>query len=610
MGSMLVLPSFCSQKLLKLKGKIWSEDNSIDPLSANPLVRRMRTANLSALEAHPDSAVPALFPGPLLILMGIAFLVVFPFFFLGNPSGHDFEFHMYSWMEVVSQWKQGVFYPHWAALSHWGYGEARFLFYPPFSWNLGAALGTILPWVAVPGVYIWMAVTAAGCSMFLFARHWLSRWDAIVAAALYAANPYHLVVIYWRSALAELMASCLLPVLLLCLLGVARRRPHATIALSVLIAAAWLINGPSAVMVNYSVALLALVLALARKDTHVLWMSGAAVILGALLASFYLVPAACEQHWVNLGEVFAPGVRPQDNFLFTLMPDVDHNRFNWLISVVALAEIVALGGALALTAYLRRAQRSLCWLLGVWAAMATLLTLSFTNLLWEHLPKLRFVQLPWRWLLCLNVAFAFLVTTGFRRNWQRMAIYATMLLVIGLLWWRIQNPWWDEKADIDEMHDAIQDGTGYEGTDEYVPTGVDPYDIDKNAPQVTLMNAEDDSQPTQAPGQITINRWLARSREFRVHSSAQTVARVRLFNYPAWKVTVDGLPVEAQTVPKTGELLVPLEAGTHRVSLVFSRTRDRTLGAILSLLAVILLVILRSVQRSALGNDEPVERAA
>ena len=51
--------------------------------------------------------------------------------------------------------------------------------------------------------------------MFVLARRWLDRRDAIFAAVLYAANPYHLVIVYWRSAFAELLASCLVPLLLL-----------------------------------------------------------------------------------------------------------------------------------------------------------------------------------------------------------------------------------------------------------------------------------------------------------------------------------------------------------------------------------------------------------
>src|ERR1700678_1270143 len=164
--------------------------------------------------------------------MAASFLVIVPFFFLGNPSGHDFEFHVNSWMEVLAQWKQGILYPRWAALAQYGYGEARFIFYPPASWTLGAALGALLPWPVVPGVYIWLALTLSGSSMFLLARRWLNRRDAIFAAAFYAANPYFIVVVYWRSAFAELLAGALLPLLLLYVLRLGDDKTNAVVPLA------------------------------------------------------------------------------------------------------------------------------------------------------------------------------------------------------------------------------------------------------------------------------------------------------------------------------------------------------------------------------------------
>src|SRR5262249_1589247 len=97
-----------------------------------------------------------------LAIGAVCLLAITPFFWRGSPSRHDFEFPMFSWMEVQGQWKEGTLYPRWAALAHWGYGEARFLFYPPASWLLGAALGTLLPWRVVPGVYCWLALCLAG----------------------------------------------------------------------------------------------------------------------------------------------------------------------------------------------------------------------------------------------------------------------------------------------------------------------------------------------------------------------------------------------------------------------------------------------------------------
>ena len=335
-----------------------------------------------------------------LLLAGVCFLAITPFFWQGIPSGHDFEFHVFSWMEVLGQWRQGIVYPRWAALAHWGYGEARFLFYPPTSWTLGAALGALLPWKLVPGAYCWIALTLAGASMYRFAREWLSAPDALFAAAFYAVNPYHLVIVYWRSAYAELLAAALLPVLLLSLLRLKQPGIRPVLCLSLTLAAAWLTNAPAAVMIHYSAAGLAVLLAARERSWRLLSRAGLAVLLGIGLASFYLLPAIFEEKWVNIGEVLALGVRPLDNFLFTTIADVDHNRFNLLVSCVALAEIGIMGLAIWRSHASRGKKETLWMLLTAWGAVTTLVMFSISNPLWQYLPKFRFVQLPFRWLLC------------------------------------------------------------------------------------------------------------------------------------------------------------------------------------------------------------------
>ena len=66
-------------------------------------------------------------------------------------------------------------------------------------------------------------------------------------------------------------------------------------------------------------------------------------------------------------------------------------------------------------------------------------------------------------------------------------------------------------------------------------------------------------------------------------------AAVRLLNYPAWRIRVNGLAVESESDEDSGQMIVPLPAGKSRVEIRFARTPDRTLGGALSCTALLLL---------------------
>jgi hypothetical protein len=531
---------------------------------------------------------------PVLVIMLVAFAVLLPTFFLGIPSGHDFEFHVNSWMEVVGQWRQGILYPRWAALAHHGFGEARFVFYPPASWLLGAALGSILPWKVVPGVYEWIALTLSGISMWLLARRFLNPRDALFAAALYAVNPYHLVIVYWRSAFAELLAGAALPLLLLYLLRSEEDGRKTILPLGLILGAVWLTNVPSAVMVTYSLVLLASVLALLRRSPRTLVIAFASLGLGFLLSAFYLVPTLYEQNWVEIAQVLSPGVRPQDNFLYTIIADADHNRFNLLVSVVATVQFVLLAVSVFASRRWRRRFPQLWWPLLAWCAVATMFMFSFSFPLYRVLPELRFVQLPWRWLLCMNVAFALLVTMAVRPWILRILACVAMIAALMWVWYRVQPPWWDNKADVFEMLDNQLTGAGYEGTDEYVPTGADAYEINKDARKV-IFEGEGNSR-------IRVTQWAPESRAFSANVTQPGKLVLKLFNYPAWKAEVNGQAVDTGTIEVTGQMTIPVEPGDNQVRVIFTRTRDRMIGGLISFMTVLLLlgwIFVRRILRSS-----------
>ena len=524
-------------------------------------------------------------------MVGIAALAAeIPFLFFGTPSGHDVEFHLYSWLEVLAQWKHGIDYPRWAALAHFGYGEPRFIFYPPASWTLGAALAAAFPWRCASTIYIWIALVAAGASMFALARTWLNRRDAVFAAVLYAVNPYHLVIVYWRSAFAELLASCLLPLLLLVVLKAADEGWRAFAPMSLVLAAAWLTNAPAAVMIHYSLALLLALFAWQRRSLRLLWVGAAAVVTGALLAAFYLLPAIYEQRWVDIAQAVSAGSRPADNFLFVHTADPDHDAFNRLISWVAMLEIVATFGAAWAARASRAAKPELWSTLFTWAVGCSLLLFPVTAVLWRFLPKLEFMQFPWRWLLCLSFVMALFVTAGLRSGWMRAVFYAVGVLVIVGAWQRIQAPWWDDRADLKEMSDNMVDRIGYEGTDEYTPAGADPSAASKDAANIAVEGS------TLAVMQVAA--WNAELKSFTADMLAPDRLVLRLFAYPAWRVEVNGRVIPTSLREGTGQIVIPVEGGVNRIRITFVRTWDRIAGGWISLLgALLLMVVIASTYR-------------
>jgi hypothetical protein len=516
------------------------------------------------------------------VIAAAAFAVEIPFFFFGTPSGHDVEFHLYSWLEVLGQWRHGIFYPRWAGLAHFGYGEPRFIFYPPASWLLGATLSAIVPWTLAASVYIWLVLTAAGVSMFLLARRWLERGGALFTAVLYAVNPYHLVIVYWRSAFAELLAACLLPLLLLFILKAVEDEQRMIVPLGIVLAAAWLTNAPAAVMIHYSMALLIVFFAVTKRSPRLLLEGAAAVALGACLTSFYLLPAVYEQKWVDIGEAVSAGSRPADNFLFIHTTDPDHDAFNRIISWVAVLEITVIAAG-AIAAKIRKQLNFPLWQLLGWGTVCAFLLFRVSLVFWKILPKMQFMQFPWRWLLCISLIFSIFVALGLQRWWMRTIVCVLSIVVVAAAWTRVQAPWWDNAADLREMQDNMESGAGYEGTDEYTPLGADPAAVDKTARDVTV------DGPARAA--IHVLRWTAAAKEFTAQVSSADQLALKLFPYPAWKVQVNGHSIPTSVRKSTGQILIPVPAGLNRVQIRFVRTWDRTAGAWISTVMFVLVLL-------------------
>jgi hypothetical protein len=80
-------------------------------------------------------------------------------------------------------------------------------------------------------------------------------------------------------------------------------------------------------------------------------------------------------------------------------------------------------------------------------------------------------------------------------------------------------------------------------------------------------------------------KWNVTEKHFVAHSDRSRNLIIRLFNYPAWRVLVNGKSAPTQTTDVTGLIVIPVPAGDNDVLIYFGRTFDRTAGAAVSVIS-------------------------
>jgi uncharacterized membrane protein len=552
------------------------------------------------------------------LILACAAIAVLPLAWRGTSCGHDFDFHLQSWLEVVKHWREGVLYPHWDTSANYGAGEPRFVFYPPATWLLGALLGALLPWTWTPVAFTLITLIGCGLSFYAMAREWMAPDAAAVASCIYVLNPYLLFVAYERTAYGELLSAIWLPLLV----RYGLRKPPSLLPLSLIIAVLWLTNAPSAVMGCYLLALIVLVTAIQDRSYALIARAAGAVALGIGLAAFYIVPALYEQRWVEIARAIAPGMRIEDSFLFGHTGEAFHDQVLRTASWIAVAMMATALAAIVLSLRKRQPNRLRSPLIASLFAICILL-LPFSDILWKHAPELRFLQFPWRWLLVLGIAMAALIGLALRGSFLEASTRKTILVrAISMLALAVvmsslaAYAFWQPCDDEDNI--AAQRATfrddGFEGTDEYTAINADNGDIQQGLPQVRIVKSaeadEADSSIAEnpqwaqnsidaVPASMQIHLWKTEHKEIEIHTSVPAFAVFQLMDYPAWQMRVNGTPVILRPRRDDGLLTVPLQTGSSVISIRYVATRDVELGRALSLLAlcVIIMLVIRTKRR-------------
>ncbi len=528
-----------------------------------------------------------------------ALLAVSPLILRGPSCGHDLEFHLRCWLEIGSQWRQGILFPHWDFTAAWNSGEPRFVFYPPLSWCLGALLGLILPWSIVPTVFIWLALIGCGLTMFRLAREWTTPSSSLIAAAFYMVNPYMLFTFYERTAFAELLAAAWIPLLLL---GVLRARVTPA-GIAIPICLLWLTNAPAAVMGSYALGVLWAIRSVVSyrdvRGSKVALNDAAQIAAGGMigmgLAAFYILPAKIEQSWVQINMPFIKEFRYQDNFFFEHIGDPSHDGILRTASLCGLALLIVAGLFCVLAFYATRQRaalsqdpngelKRLIFAFAVLSCLVAFLLTSPSAVLWRDLPELRFLQFPWRFCAILGATAAALIGLAGARITLRPAFALAIAAALTICFtlggnYFLRQPCYTA-ASIPKQVESFYKGGQYDPTDEYTPVGADALALRHSNPASWIADNFSEPAPESTPDDYSVA--LARRLHFDVSSTAPKFFVVSLRDYPAWRITVNGAPVVDRPHRADGLIVVPIAGGNSRIDIAYARTPDQVAGWIVT----------------------------
>ncbi len=511
---------------------------------------------------------------------------------------------------------------------------------------LGAALGLVMSWRLVPIALTFLLLAATGLATRALARRVLAEAPATLAGCAALFCPYALFTAYERSAFGE-MAGFWIPLLLKFAIGEQEtgnknwaRGLNGSVAIAMVIAGAWLSNAPVGVMASYMLAAVAAGLALRQRSWKPVVRASIGVVLGLGLSAIYLVPAAWEQKWVDIAQATSdPGVRVENGWLFAYHLDpalAAHDSVLQRVSMIA-AIMIALAVAGLIVAWMRgqfrnnnRSAREVWLVLAAIPVVVLFLQLPISLPVWNLLPKMRFLQFPWRWLVAVEAPMAIFIAAAVwqTKRWRQIAVaaawvlaFAWMLHIAGHNYLQICD---DEDA-VAPMLEVDKSGTGFVGTDEYQPPGADLTQIAQGLPGACLVTDPNsalgavpageqnsgDATPVWDEMQGTCEQTFpaspVRVRGRTEHFGLLAVTDhagfmvLRLTRYPAWQVRVNGRVVTDLPKRDDGLLAVPVLAGPVDLSVDWTTTPDVVAGrwiSALSLLAITGLGLLKRRQRT------------
>lgn len=533
----------------------------------------------------------------IILLIGISVFSILSFLKPGFFSIHD-DTQIARTSEMVHSLQDGLLPVRWVENLGYGYGYPIFNFYAPLPYYISAGFGLLgidALW-ATKAAFIF-ATVFAGISMYLLVKEFFGKLPAFTAAVIYLYFPYHAVNIYIRGNLNEVFAYAFFPLIFLGFYKLYYLKNY-----SWLKASKWVgIMGMGIALVvtshNLSAYMVALILALltiigvvfAHERVKFVSFVIIAGLLGIGLSAFYWLPVLLEMKYSDVLSQVGGGADFRDHFVCIAQywnspwgfggsgPGcIDGMSFK-------LGKTNIIFSALAILIYLillstKKVKDHAFLFFSVIGILifSIFISLEYSAFLWETIPRIDFLQFPWRFINFVAIAMSILIGSlifGIHKVGGRIAsssvavgiISVTIILNAKLF---VPQTFFDRPSEYYTNQNFIRWDTS-KISDEYMPPNFLVPQSESEVPREKIIVSS---------GSAVIKSASVKTGNIRATIEAETQSTILLTiaPFPAWEILRNGADVEYRNTNHGIQIQLP--EGESEIQARFVQTPIEQLG--------------------------------
>lgn len=541
--------------------------------------------------------------GPLAVTIAVAALVgavAPPLAHSGYPSGHDATAHLTYTYLFDRALAQAQFPVRWVEWVRPGESQPLFNFYYPGFAYLVSAVHLVVPSL---GASLKTAIALLWWAGALFTYAFVrpsGRLPAALASVVFALAPYLILDVFVRAAYAEFAALALAPGVFWASDRILRTGRTSFVPMAAAIGGLMLITHLPSVLIFAPVGAAYVAYLLWTGQTTLVRVSTllVALVIGFGCATFYVVPALTELHFVAMSRMIsgyfdyrlhfvepAQWITPSWGYGASVEGPDDGMSFH--VGVVqSLVVAVCVGDVIV--SLVRRRMRphtgDLIFWLGTIAAVL-FVTSAASEPLWRVAKPLSYLQFPWRFLMVVPLACAVLAARLLSAVPTRALTAAAVVAIIAVQY-QVARPYLRPLRYI-AAHEMSVDYTRWAETTQatataFIDRGFTPVGAVQEAPEgLGRWSAEGE-------GQVSEVRVQDAAIVLDIETPSGMALRLNSHYFPGWRASIDGEPADIAVDPQYGFMDLQVPPGTHRVEARFANTGVRQASNAVSAISIAL----------------------